>query len=73
MGEENRCKKCNKPIDGDGNLCTSCRINVPPKDYFPVDMKQLQIETQHFEVQHAKKMEKFVADESIQPPKMGQG
>lgn len=26
MGEENRCKKCKKPIDGDGDICSDCRF-----------------------------------------------
>jgi len=42
MGEQKRCKKCNDPIDGDGEYCSGCRIipRQPKEGWTRGEMKE---------------------------------
>lgn len=42
MGEQKRCEKCDKPIDGDANVCQACRKEeMDRREYDPTHLERL--------------------------------
>ena len=67
MPNQTRCKKCNKVIEDNEELCSGCRNPKRPMQEY-IDPKVQAYDSVRFQHEHKKMMEEFQENEFRQPP-----